>query len=133
MAGTYIQTTDITDMILNETGLSTVLSAKVDASDDAVEDLAESKGVEVDDIETDPVHYLVKRYAIAWVGMELCFDALGKNNVEIADVEKYHIKYRHYKEMVKEFAERITSSMLNGSTSRQMDRANTISGVLFRN
>jgi len=125
----YIVDADITDNIL--TSFST-LSDYVTDSDDAVESMAESKGVlDSDDIETDPVHFLVKKYAIAWVGMEMCLDYMGTNNNDLpVEIEKYAVKYKLYKDKIALLDSQITGAMLTGDVDEASDRA--IAVRLFR-
>ncbi len=119
----YIETTDITDNILQ---LST-LSDYVDQSDDAVKDLAETKGViDSDNIETNPVHYKIKRYAIAWVGMEMCSDYMGTNNNDLpVEIEKYAVKYEKYLKKVNKLDGKITKEMVTGTVDKASDRASS--------
>lgn len=131
MASTYIDSGDITDQVLLDTGLSTLLDAKLTASDDAVEDLAEQFGVEAADIETDPVHFKIKEWAVAWVGMKMCFDIMGKANAEIPEIEKYKIKYNDYVAQLNSYRTEITYKILTGTVTEARDRG-IRSGILYR-
>jgi len=131
MASKYIQTTDITDQVINDFGV-TVVQAKLDLSDKAVEDLAERRDLEVSEIELSPVHWQLIRWATYWVGREICLDHLGKNNVDVADIEKYKIKYDLYNELLAETEKLITAAMIAGVVDGRRDRATVMTGVLFR-
>ncbi len=128
---TYISATDITDMLFTETAFSTLLTAKLTASDAAVVDLAEKWDVESTDIETDPVHYIIKKWAAAWVCRELALDAMGKNNPDIADIEKYKIKYDIYKGLTAEYEAQINYEVLTGTVTEAQHRS-TKTGTLYR-
>jgi len=78
------------------------------------------------DIETDPVHFKVKQYAVAWVGREMCRDYMGTNNNDLpVEIEKYAVKYKIYKDRVKELAGEITEEVLTGDVGDASDRATT--------
>lgn len=129
---TYILIADITDQILIDFGTAP-LQAKLDLSDKAVEDLAERKGLEVNEIETSPVHHQLKRWNKYWVGKELCFDAMFKNNVEIdASLEKYKLKFDEYKLRLQETETEITRKMISGDVVDQRDRVGLSTGTLYR-
>lgn len=130
---TYIDSGDITDQMMLETGFATKLAAKITKSDDAVEDMVKTMGLTSDSIETDPVPYLLKEWAIAWVGKEMCFDAMGKNNVDFPDLEKYSRKYEFYLSRVKDIQSSLNPAVITGSDFDTRDRATNNSGILFRN
>ena len=127
----YIEQSDLTDSIINDFSPD-ILLAKLELSDYAVEDLAEIKGVLSDNIETDPVHWKLKRYAIYWVYSEICFDFIGKNNVDIIEQEKYYKKYEMYKNSLNEIKLEITPEMITGNVGSIRDRATVSTGTLFR-
>ena len=129
---TYITSADITDRMLLATGLSTLLTAKLTLSDTAVIDMAESKGVDSTSINLSPVHYQVKRYAIAWVGREMCFDLMGLANTDGGmDLDKYKTKYDVYNHEVAEAEGRINFEILTG-TSQSAQSRGVGSGFIFR-
>lgn len=129
---TYISGSDITDSLLLETGLAPLLAAKVTASDAEVEDLAERKGVDTTDIETSPVHYLIKKYAVAWVCMSLCADLAGKNkNDGGLEADIYNQKYKIYKQQVTEYANQITYEVLTGDVDESRERVGPRTGTIL--
>ena len=94
--------------------------------------MAERKGVSSSNIETSPVHYMVKRAAVAWTCMEICFDHYGKNNIETPEFEKYKLKYEDYKQRLADFESMITAEMLSGNVASRRDRATLQTGLIFR-
>lgn len=128
----YISASDITDMIINDFPDATI-SAKITLSDAAFEDLAESRGVtNTDDIETDPLHWKCKQWIVSWVCKEICFDAMGKNNIELVDFEKYARKYEYHVKRLQEYETELTYEMLLGTVAERRDRATLMTGVLYR-
>ena len=128
---TYISTSDITDDIINDFG-NTIVSAKVELSDDAVESMALSKGVSSGDIETDPVNYLVREWAIAWVCFRICRDYLGKNNLESFDQDKYAVKGKIYFEEMADLDGRITKEVLRGTVNSARDMSGGMTATIYR-
>jgi len=129
---TYILIADITDQILLDFP-GTILQDKLDLSDKAVEDLAERKGLETSEIELSPVHHQLKRWNKYWVGKELCWDVMFKNNVEIdASLEKYKLKYDEYRKRLEETESALTREMISGDVVDQRDRVGLMTGILYR-
>lgn len=127
---TYITAADITDTVI--TSLATELTAKLLLSDAAVEDLAERKeDLAATDIETAPVHYMLKKWAAAWVCREICLDKMGVNNVEFSADDKYKVKYDVYQKLLASYESQITRAVFLGSVSSVQDRA-VRSGNIFR-
>jgi hypothetical protein len=108
------------------------LTDYLEESDSEVEDLAEKLGVRnPDDIETDPLHYKIKRYAVVFVLMRLCQDKIGSNSVEIADLEKYTVLYNMYSKELQTLRSEISIEMVTGQVNEIRDRA-VSTGTLFR-
>jgi len=131
---TYIESGDITDTVLLDGGLSDELTAKlvkVNATGGAVEDLAEQFDVDAASIETDPVHYKLKEWAVAWVGMKLCFDLMGKANPDFPDNEKYKVKYNDYVAQLNSYRTEINYEILTGTVTDARHRG-VGSGTLYR-
>lgn len=127
----YIAFANITDTVVSSLG-SPVLAAYITESDSAVNDLAETLGVDSDDIaDGDDLHFKVKRYAISYVCMRVCQDKMGVNNNEMADLDKYKIKYDLYKKEVDNLSEAISAEMLTGDVDEPRDRV-VQTGYIFR-
>jgi hypothetical protein len=127
----YIATSDITDKVLDDIATQ----AYVDEGNDAVEDLAEQKGVrDTGDIGDGAgvVHNRLKRYAIAWCCMRVAQDHMGSNNVNVPEFEKYVIKYQVYKKEVATLAMEITHEMVLNDVDETGDRASVQTGTIFR-
>lgn len=130
-ANAYIATTDITDKVLS----SIATQAYVDEGNDAVEDLAEQKGVrDTDDIGdgAGTIHARLKRYAIAWTCMRVAQDHMGTNNTNVPEFEKYVIKYNVYRKEVAAIAKEMTYEMVINDVDQTSDRAGVSSGLIFR-
>jgi hypothetical protein len=123
----YIIRTDITDNIASDFDLTPY----IDEAENEINDLAQRNGVATADIETDPLHYKVKRYAVCFALMRLCQDKMGTNNIDIPSLEKYSIKYDIYLKELKHLREEITYEVLTGNILELRDRA-VVSGTLFR-
>lgn len=101
-------------------------------SDSEVEDLAEKLGVRNPlDIETEPLHYKIKRYAVVFVLMRLCQDKIGTNHVELTDLEKYTVLYNMYSKELQTLRSEISIEMITGQVNEIRDRA-VSTGTLFR-
>lgn len=119
---------DITDGVISQFTLTSYLTE----ADNELYDLAESFGVyDTDDIETDPLHYKVKRYLVAFVCMRVAQDKSGVNNTETPDIEKYRIKYLDYKREVDKLRSQISQPMITGNVDQIKDRAIGF-GSIFR-
>lgn len=126
----YITAADITDSIAKEAGYLTALTAKIALSDAEVEDMAERKGVYKSDICIDPVHRMVKNYAIDWVCREFFFDLIGKARAGV-EFDVYNEKYKLYAKRLSEDEGRITFEVLTGSVDSLQDRTGANTGTLF--
>ena len=101
-------------------------------ADDAIEDLAESLGVrDTDDIETDPLHFKLKRYGVVYILMRLCQDKMGANDVAIDLTEKYLVQYGVYKKELVALKSEISREMVTGVVNQIGDRA-VQSGYVYR-
>ena len=116
----YIETTDITDTIV----VGFDIDDYITESDAAVNDLAERKGVrDSDDIETDSLHFKIKRYAIVYVIMRVCRDKMGTNNTDLpVEIEKYAVKYEIYRKELASIDKQITYEMITGEVNEIRDR-----------
>lgn len=126
----YLVAADITDKVISNGVFS--LTDYLDEADDAVNALAETHGIySTDLIETDPLHYLVKRYAISYLCMRVCQDKMGVNNVDFPDSEKYAVKYDMYSRAIPDLRNMITRDMLTGTVDEVSDRSIS-SGLIIR-
>lgn len=103
------------------------LEEYIDETNQEVIDLCERKGVrDTSSIETDPLHYKLKRYAIVFMLMRLYQDKIGVNNNELADMDKYVVKYNLYKKELMSLEEQVSYPMITGSVSEKRDRVKTV-------
>lgn len=112
----YISATDIKDeLIYNIVAADT---SYLDRADDALQDLANSKGVAVADIETSPLPFLVLEWLKSYVGYEVCFnnsglyDKLIQNNDVTIDV--YGNKLEVYKKKLEGIEQKLTKDVISG-------------------
>jgi len=124
----YITVADITDRIAEGIDLTSYIAE----SDEAVDDMAEELGATASEIETAPLHYKVRRYAILYVLMRMCQDALGVCNLDNPANNKYLIGYNMYKEQLGQCRKQVSYEMVVGTVSKTRDRANTQTAVIFR-
>jgi len=109
------------------------LEEYIEEANDEVEDVAQQVGVyDPDDIEINPLHYKIKRYAVSFCIMRLCQDKIGTNNVDIAELDKYMIQYNLYKKEYEKLRTEITIEMVTGNINEIRDRASVSSGWIFR-
>lgn len=104
----------------------------LEETDNEINDLAEELGVrDTDNIETDPLHYKIKRYGVVFCLMRLCQDKMGTNNVELPELEKYTVLYNMYSKELNKLRSEISVEMFTGQVNEIRDRAiNT--GWIFR-
>ena len=107
------------------------LEPYINEADSEIDDVAQRLGVDVDDIETEPLHYKIKRYGIAFILKRLCQDKSGTNNVDVADNEKYYNLYDMYRKEVESLRPQLSAEMYTGCINEIRDRA-TVSGTLYR-
>lgn len=126
----YIVKTDITDNVIN--GFDCSLPEYLTETDAELVSLAESLGVISTEIQSAPLHRIIKRYAICYTLMRLCQDKAGTNDVEITiETDRYMVKYRMYRDECEELRPQISREMFIGSISEIRDRA-AVSGTLYR-
>lgn len=125
----YITVSDITDRIAEGIDMTPYIME----SDEAVNDMAEELGVRsTTDIETAPLHYMVRRYAITYAMMRMCQDALGVSNLDNPLSNKYLVAYNMYKEQLASQRKRISEEMITGDVSQTRDRANSMTATIYR-
>lgn len=126
---TYIQLSDVKDGIVQGIDIEPYLRE----ADEAIEDLAERLGATVADIETDPLHYKIRRYGIAYALMRVCQDRISAAQVDTPpDQNKYSILYGLYKRELKDLDGEISIEMVTGTVNEIRDRANLTTAVIFR-
>jgi len=133
MSSIYIATPDITDKMIsqfydrNDSRISS-WDGRVDAE---VNRVAISLGVDIADIDTSPLNDKVKEYALAYLGMMVCFDnRYGNNNDQIID--KYKNGYEDYLAAISRIASQLTAEMFTEAES-SLDAEDAIGqGVLWR-
>ena len=109
---TYLEYDDIKATVASGFELEQYL----DEADNEVNDVAESLGVRnTDDIENDPLHYKIKRYAVVFVLMRLTQDKIGSNNIELPDLEKYTVLYNMYFKELQRLRGEISVEMVTGN------------------
>jgi len=125
----YITVADVTDRIAEGIDMTSYIME----SDEAINDMAEELGVrDTDDIETDPLHHAVRRYAITYSLMRMCQDSLGVSNLDNPVNNKYLIGFNMYKEQLNSQRKRISVEMITGSVNAIRDRANVMTATIFR-
>ena len=124
----HIAASDITDDVVARFDLTEYLAL----AETELADLAEQRGVGSGDI-SDPLHYKVKQWLVAWVCMRVCLDKIGVNNTDVpAEIEKYTVKYKLYLKREASLRTEISISMLVDQVDEMRDRANPNHGWLFR-
>lgn len=129
----YIANSDITDVLANQ--FSSSFSVYHALVDNQLLDLAERLDVDTTDIDTDDDGYIsswaIKQYLVAWFCMRLFLDKMGLNNIDLAESEKYAVKYELYRKMATTMEVKITREMLMGNVETIRDRV-AFSHHLFR-
>jgi len=127
MASNYINANDIKANI----SIGFDLEEYLEEADGEIEDLAQKLGVSTTDIETNPIHYKVKRYGVVYVLMRLCQDKIGTNNPDVPEIEKYMVLYGVYMKEYERLKSEISVEMLTGNVNEIRDRA-ILSGAIYR-
>jgi len=131
MASDYVAFSKVTDNLVKAFGES-ALATWITEADDHLESVAEEVGVrEPDDIEVSPLHHVLTRYWLAYLGWAVFRDKIGTNNVEIIN-EKYLVKFDIYAKMISQLRPQISYEMVTGEINEIRDRATAMSGILFR-
>jgi hypothetical protein len=107
------------------------LEPYLEEADGEINDLAQRNGIFSSDIQTNPLHYKVKRYGVVYILMRLCQDKLGTNNTDIPDIEKYMVLYGIYLKELEKLKSEISVEMMTGEVDEQRDRA-IMSSVIYR-
>jgi hypothetical protein len=124
----YISTSDIKDNITDGVNLQDYILR----ADEEINDLAQSLGIyDTDDIETNPLHYKIRCYGEAFIIKNVCKNLMGKNDVQISDMETYAVKYNIYMKELAALKSEISQEMFTGVVNQIADRA-VFSGWIFR-
>lgn len=117
----YITVADIKSNLISKVDVSEYILE----ADEEVEDLAEKLGVyDSTEIQTDPVHHKLKRYAVVFVLMRVAQDRLGTNQTDVS-IEKYQALYDMYKAEYKELSQQITTEMVTGNVDAMVERVSS--------
>jgi hypothetical protein len=128
----YIVAADISDKVIS--AFSATLTTPWDyltEGDNELNDLAQTLGVDADDIEITPLHYKAKRFVIAFVCMRVCQDKAGVNAIDEAN-DKYYAKFEMYRKEVAQLRTEITAGMLTDEEPGEIDRGGVGTGILLR-
>lgn len=124
----YLQSEDITANVATGFDLEPYLIE----ADGEINDQAEKLGVRTtSDIETNPLHYKIKRYGVAYVLLRVTQDKIGTNNPEISDQDKYLSLYEVYRRELESLRPQLSYEMFTGQIDEIRDRANS-TGILYR-
>ena len=127
-----LETDDLTDRLIKPIVVAD--TGYLDLADDALEDLADAMDVDTDDI-SDPIHYRVKRYLIAWVNYEVCKDNMGRSpqklNEQGVQDDPYETKLKVFGKVLAEKKAQITPEILKDEADQPEEFAKT-STEIFR-
>lgn len=121
----YIAFTDIRDRKMQEHMNANVFDVNQYLSmvNDEINDLAEELGVrDTTDIETSPLHYKIKRYAIYTFTRFVCEDMIGFNQLSLAEQDGYRVKLEITNQRLEDLKPQITVSMMTGDVNEVADR-----------
>lgn len=127
----YLTWSDIKDSSIRRIG-EAKLSEYFTVTDNEINDLAEQVGItNTDDIETDPLHYKIKRFGYFFFCAEVFRDFALHNDAENVE-DKYMAKWEMYQLRADKCRKEITKVMFTGDVSYAVDRANSNIGQMFR-
>ena len=127
MSSNYISPNDIYANI----SVGFDLEPYLEEADGEIDDLAQRLGVSSTDIDTNPLHYKVKRYGVVYILQRLCQDKIGTNNPELPEIEKYMVLYGIYHKEYENLKSEISVEMLTGDVDEIRDRA-IMTGLIYR-
>jgi hypothetical protein len=123
---TYLQTTDITDVIV----YGHTITGYLDRADIEIVNLARERGLQSTQIVT-PIDNCIKQWLVAWVTMKFCQEQAGRAQIEVTDMERYYFKYKMYRDEEAKLRNRISASMFLG-TATDIRNGSVQSTLLFR-
>jgi hypothetical protein len=99
-----------------------------DRLDPEIKDLSQKVGLySTDQITIVPatgqLHYGIMRWAERWLCKQVCLDWMGQNNIELANTDKYLIKYEVYRREEAQMRKEVTKEMFLNIVVRNTDRA----------
>ena len=93
-------------------------------ADEAINDLAQTLGVrDTSYIESNPLHYKVKRYGVVFILMRLCQDRIGTNDPTYDTPDKYQTSYDIYKREFVGLQDEINIEIMTGNVNSLADRS----------
>ena len=128
----YALTAEITDSVIAAfvTAADARLSLWRTECDNEIKSLCEIRGVSITSFELeDAVHSKIQEYWRARFALAVCRDNIGVNNNDVAQDEKYRVKYDLYKDVCDSLRREITPEMFyNDTDSADILGAGRISG-----
>lgn len=112
----YITAEDIKSNFANGFDITEYLNE----TEQEINDVAQRLGVDQEDIST-PLHYKIKRYAIAYTLMRIAQDKIGTNQPDTA-IEKYKDLYALYKSEQSDLFPQLTYEMFTGNVNNIISR-----------
>jgi len=99
-----------------------------DRLDPEIQDLAQKVGLySTEQITlvpaTSKLHYGIMRWAERWLCKQICLDWMGQNNVEMANTDKYLIKFEVYRREEAQQRKEVTKEMFLNIVVRNTDRS----------
>lgn len=103
------------------------ISGYIEESDQEINDVAEKLGIRSTSEIHTPIHYKIKRYAIAFVLKRLSQDKIGTNQSDIS-IEKYRDMFDMYSQELKDLYPQLTYQMFTGEVNSIIARTSTVGG-----
>jgi hypothetical protein len=133
----YSSTANITDSVISAfvSASDSRLSLWRTECDNEIKSLCEQRGVEITTFEAlDTVDSKIQEYWRATFARIVCRDNIGVNNVDVAQDEKYRVKYDIYRDECDRLRRQVTPEMFKGdvSDSDPLGAGRIGGGVLWR-
>lgn len=121
--------TDITDKVIDQFNPCYPYDY-LEEADNEIFALAQRLGVmDSEDIYL-PLHYTIKKWAIAYLCMRIAEDKIGVNNTDLPETEKYMIKFNLYKDKYNALRNQITYEMFINEITSIRDTVVTMGALL---
>jgi len=120
----FLVEADITDKVAIPfiANANTDINDYLTLGDEYIVSLAQALNViDSDDIAT-PMVVELKQYGLSMLYVELFGDAMGVNNIEAFEEDKYSMKLKYYKEKAKDMKKVLTYEMITKSVKDKTDR-----------